>query len=253
VRGAFTAALLSAFVAHAEMKLASPGLTYTNIDPSLGDAIIDRFVTQLGEAGPFKITTAKDIAQVVGLERQKQLMGCSDATSSSCLAELAGALGVDAIISGSLAKIGTGYTITLRVVKSSDGSQLATASMRVKSEDELQDWLESEAKVLAAQIRGGPASTGPAAVTSSSSPSRAGRLLPLIPAIAGVGLAIGGMVLFTMAKADANTLKNDPMPDMINDLAASGTGKQTSGFALMVAGGVAILAGVVWFLLSRSG
>src|SRR3954464_15436468 len=98
-------------------------------------------VSELTREGGFKVTTKNDVAQVLGIERQKQLLGCGDA-QSSCLAELAGALGVDGILSGSLARIGSGFTVTLRVLRATDGSELATASVRVKNEEELQDWLD---------------------------------------------------------------------------------------------------------------
>jgi hypothetical protein len=47
------------------------------------------------------VTTPSDIRALLGLERQKQLLGCDE--GASCLAELSGALGAGAIIAGQLA------------------------------------------------------------------------------------------------------------------------------------------------------
>jgi hypothetical protein len=56
-----------------------------------------------------------DINSLIGFEKQKQVMGCSD--DSACLAEVGGALGVDYILVGSLGKIGALYRIDLKVVE----------------------------------------------------------------------------------------------------------------------------------------
>lgn len=57
--------------------------------------------THLREHG-LKVMTGRDIGAVLGLERQKQLLGCMD-DSTSCSAELAGALGVGALVVGTVA------------------------------------------------------------------------------------------------------------------------------------------------------
>ena len=51
------------------------------------------------------VTSSKDVQAIVGLDRQKQLLGCG---TQSCSAELAGALSVDAPLFGSVAKAGSG-------------------------------------------------------------------------------------------------------------------------------------------------
>ncbi len=78
------------------------------------------------------MTTKRDIEQILGLERQKALLGCSEG-STTCLAELSGALGVDAVFSGSLAKTGSSYTVTIRVVRAKDGAEVASISERLKT------------------------------------------------------------------------------------------------------------------------
>ena len=43
--------------------------------------------------------------------------------------------------------------MTLRVLRASNGSELATASTRVKTEEELQDWLDAQAGPIADGVR----------------------------------------------------------------------------------------------------
>lgn len=61
----------------------------------------------------FAVITPADVSAVLGLERQRQLMGCAE---SSCLAELGGALGVDYIVRGTVAVLGSSTAITLSLV-----------------------------------------------------------------------------------------------------------------------------------------
>src|SRR5579871_2182499 len=129
--------VLSALAA-TPVKLAAPGIQTVGIDAKLGDVYLQRIVT-LAKQPELKVITHNDIEQVIGLERQKQLFGCEN---SNCMAELAGALGADAVLYGSLAKTGTSITLNLRAVRALDGSELASTSVRGQSEDEIQDWID---------------------------------------------------------------------------------------------------------------
>src|SRR4051812_14698011 len=110
-----SAALLFAAPVDATVKLASPGLSYVNVDDKLGDFFNEYFAQQLVLQGGIRVTTKNEISSLLGFERQRQLLGCSD-QSSSCLAELAGALGVDGIITGSIAKLSSGYAGNIKIV-----------------------------------------------------------------------------------------------------------------------------------------
>lgn len=141
----------AATLAATPVKLAAPGLTYVGVDEKSGVFFLDFLAQQLRGHG-LEVTTQSQIAAVLGLERQKQLLGCTE-ESSSCLAELAGALGVDGVLSGSLARTGRGtYVINLNVVGATDGTNLASGSTRVGSDDELLDWLTTAAREMAPLI-----------------------------------------------------------------------------------------------------
>ena len=85
----------------AELRVAAPALSYSNLDPRTGDFFLDALGQQLIKQG-IKVTSQKEIAAVLGLERQKQLLGSGAGDAS--LMELGGAFGADAILTGSLAK-----------------------------------------------------------------------------------------------------------------------------------------------------
>lgn len=75
------------------VKVASPGLSNVNADAKVVGFFADHFAQQL-QLGGVHVTTQSEIGTLLGFERQRQLMGCSDDGSASCLAELSGALGV---------------------------------------------------------------------------------------------------------------------------------------------------------------
>src|SRR5690242_11003681 len=84
--------------------IAAPDLTVVGLELNRGALYTEHFAQQLTALG-FSVVTQKQIASLLGQERQKQLLGCAT-QSDSCIAELASALGSDAIITGSVAKLG---------------------------------------------------------------------------------------------------------------------------------------------------
>lgn len=88
------------------------------------------------QADGVQVVTQKEIAAVLGLERQKQILGCAD---DSCSVELAGALGGDATMTGSVAKFGDSITLSVRVVGAKDAKVLAAYSDSAASEARIKD------------------------------------------------------------------------------------------------------------------
>src|SRR5881398_1613253 len=77
------------------------------VDVAGNEAATARLVTQVlvGETpklGKFEVISSSDVTQLLGFERQRQLLGCKE---DSCLAELGGALGVDYLVTSQLGKL----------------------------------------------------------------------------------------------------------------------------------------------------
>lgn len=231
------------------IKVAAPGLTCVGIEPRLGKVYLERFVNVLVRRGDIVVTTQEDVSHLLGLERQKQLLGCAEA-GSSCMAELAGALGVDLILSGSLAKTGSSYTVNLRLLRAGDGHQVVTATDRLKSEDALQDWLDAQATAIgrALRVHSGTSDSPPILAVEHGRQ----RLVPWVPAIVGGALASGGAALFAWSKADAQMLRAGGLTgEDIDATFSAGQGKEAGGVVLLATGGVAIASSLVWALLTR--
>jgi len=212
-------------------KLAALGFSRANVDEGVSTVAEDHFARQLGLQG-FAVTTGKDLAALIGIERQKQLLGCAD-SDSSCLAELSAALGVDAVVSGSLGRFGQRYTVNLKVTGSKDGASLAVFSAEVGSEDELPGTLSRAAADIARQLK-----------PASSLPTGTKVLLGAGYGAAAVLLAGAGLC-FGLAAQARDKLRASPAvldPPAAFEAAQTGSLRQTVGFVLLGAGVVVALA-----------
>ncbi len=66
---------------------------------------------QLSSYGLFEVLSRDEIRKMLSHEQDKMLAGCDDA---SCLAEIGGALGVEALVAGDVGKVGEKYLINLQ-------------------------------------------------------------------------------------------------------------------------------------------
>ncbi|MBL8951950.1 MAG: hypothetical protein JNK82_14300 [Myxococcaceae bacterium] len=215
------------------VKLASTGFTCTGISEALCAGYAERFVGVLSSGPNVRVTTQRDIAAVLGIERQKQLLGCSD-DGSACMTELAAALGVDGILLGSITPTPNGYLVNIRIVHANDASAWLMKSDRVRSERALQESLDVTAEEL----------------YRSLAPSRAARVIPFVLLGAGAVAAIAGGICFGLSKADAATLKSTaPLTDAeVMSTASRGGTLQPVGVTLLSVGLVVLAAGLIWWL-----
>lgn len=228
---------LAVVLAAQPVTVASPRFSSAGLDPTLVSAWQDRFLSRLAAPG-LQITSASDIEQVLGLERQRQLLGC-ETGSSSCLAELAGALGVELLLTGNLVKSESGYVATLRVVRTADGRAIASPTARLDTERALLDWLDEQADALQGALRG----------THEAPPSPAVRWAP---ALVGAGLLVGSGVFFGLSAARYDALVGPTPPALEQVHRVRVEGETFSGVAigLGAAGGAAVLTSVLWAALA---
>lgn len=247
--------LVLSAVLGATPSIAAPGFTCTRLEPTLCDAWLEHFVANLTARG-LKVTTKNDMAEIIGVERQKQLLGCSD-TSGSCLAELAGALGVASILSGTIARTESGFLSTLKVIDASNGATKWSATTRVDTEKELFAFFDAEAGTLVSTI------------APDAKPVRGGvpPIVKWIPAMAGaIGVGVG-VGLLGASVGQAQILKDqianpEPLTRDLGDnftveqeiaqAALEGRSLQLAGWVSVGAGSAAVLASFVWWLLSPS-
>lgn len=208
-------------------------------DVRLGGVYAERLASHLEDRG-LKVITQKTIRSILSVERQKQLLGCGE-EASSCLTELAGALGSTHLMLGQVAKVGSSFTVNVRAVRSDSGATISSTSKTVGSEEASLDAVSEAADAFAFTLD--PTLAKP-------------RVAPLLVAGLGLATAVAGSVfLFRVADANA-TLRGPVKADLSVDdafkLANARAPEQPLGIALVAVGASALVSGIVWWAISRS-
>jgi hypothetical protein len=103
-------------------------LAARNVSPDLADLVSEAVVQEAHKLEGRRVVGMAEIRELLGFERQRQLAGC---TESECLAEIAGALGVDEVLSGSIGKLGDSWLLNLRLQNLHTGATVSQASARI--------------------------------------------------------------------------------------------------------------------------
>lgn len=125
------ALLVPAFASAAERpSVAVLGLRPLNgVKPDLASVVTSQLASGVSSRG-FRVITPAEVEVLLGAERQRQLMGC---TENACSAELAGALGSDFIVNGSLANVGTSAVVELTLINTKTSAVEQRFASRVKN------------------------------------------------------------------------------------------------------------------------
>ncbi|MFO0600214.1 MAG: hypothetical protein U0228_33200 [Myxococcaceae bacterium] len=220
-------------------SLASPGWTGADLDPKRVTFLADHLAAQLTAQG-LQVITASEIKQALALDRQRQLLGCD---TGSCIAEISGALGVDGLITGTVARVGKRLAVSLRII-STGNKTLALADLQADSESELVDLLTREAPRLADDVK--------VALFGRPSPLASLKKAWWVPVLlGGVAAAVGttfaslGWARYGALQAhDTATVGADPI-----GYAATGKTFQTVGLVTATAGLGLALTGVLLLAL----
>lgn len=137
----------------------------SGVAPETAALVTDQLVSQLGKVTELQVISSRDVTALLGLERQRQLLGC---TESGCLAELAGALGADDVVSGSVGRLGRSLLLTVTRVETRSATAKSRWSERLResddpraSEEALLDRLPSAIAVLYPEYAGTSAAPSP--------------------------------------------------------------------------------------------
>ena len=156
------------------------------VDPSLGKAMGEAVTAEISKRGYFQVLSSEDVRTLISVERQKQLLGCSEDASQSCLAELAGALGAQLTLSGSIGRIGDSYQLTLQALDSARAQPIGRSTRLARTPEGVR-----EAVPYAV-----------AEATGTPMPQPPSRVLPITMMAGGAALVIGGGVLGLQAIND---------------------------------------------------
>src|ERR1700722_5138854 len=94
----------------ATQRLAVLKITAQGASPDVAETLTQVVTEQAGRTAGFSAISQAELGSLLGVEKQKQLLGCGD---QSCLAEIGGALGARLVLSGRLRRGGESYVLQL--------------------------------------------------------------------------------------------------------------------------------------------
>lgn len=148
------------------------------VDPSVAAALGDAITLEVQRRGYFTATSMKELQTMLGVERQRQLMGCSE-TASACMSELADAIGARFVMSGSLTRLGDAFQLSLQTIDTTRAQPIGRTVRIAK-----------ETSALLAQV---PYAVAEA--TATTLPPPPSKVLPYTLIIGGGVLVLAGGVL----------------------------------------------------------
>jgi hypothetical protein len=235
--------LLTLATGAAPTTYAAPRFNTARIEPELARFATDHFAQKLVDLGA-RVITAREMEELLGAERQRQLTGCVG-SDSACSDELADALGADGLVLGDLGRVGQVLQLNVKVVRSRDAKKLASFSMRVPSEDQLLDALEQAAVAIAQQL----------GVVAPEKPQRPGHQAAWAVGGGGVLVLAAGGVCLGLAQGIhqqllAPAVASGPSYDAAKtkSLVAQGTTLQTAGWVDLGVGAAALVGAGALFL-----
>jgi hypothetical protein len=101
----------------------------TGVEPSTVDLFTDALVGELRKHPGLTVISPSEIGTLLGFEREKQLLGCTD---TGCLSDIAGAMGADRLVSGSVGRLGSSLVVNLSSLDPKKATSVASVSERLK-------------------------------------------------------------------------------------------------------------------------
>jgi hypothetical protein len=105
-----------------------------DIDKATLENLTDLVATHVGQDARYSVLSGSDMRRILELESNKESAGCDDASVSSCMADLAGALGATYVVFGNSAKLGGELmNLNLQLYDSKRGQVLRRVALQGKS------------------------------------------------------------------------------------------------------------------------
>lgn len=207
------------------------------VDKPTLNTIASLMLVELSKNPGLDVISASDVKRLAELEGEKQQMGCAD---SSCLAELAGAMGARYVVFGDVGRLGSLILLNLNLFDSSTATAVQRTTVQASGVEDLPQKLGPGVRALVAPLFGAktatteaPAPTPAVATEASSGPSPA-----LTWGLIGGGLVVmAGGGVFDLLSPTSNNNKVDAV-DFIGPTAmVVGIGAAAGGAILMATGG----------------
>lgn len=101
---------------------------------------------QLAQVPQFDVVSARDIREMLALETNKQLAGCTG--EASCLSEIAGALDADLVVTGLMSHLGGRRVLQVSIIDTQEAAVKGRKQITVNKTSELTEVLRKELSEL---------------------------------------------------------------------------------------------------------
>lgn len=221
-------------------------------------------LTEAARFERFRVLGQSDITVMLGLERQRQLLGCSD-DASSCMAEIGGALNATWILTGALGRVGKRYRIDLKLIDSRHNAVQGRVGQTLGAAEEVLDALPGMVRELLGALP--PPAAAPEVTTTEAAPAVPPPSIvqparsppvpwgPLAVGVVGVAGLATGVALLVSAKGDEAGWDAYLSTHSLAEAEAYRSAAQTKGTVgpvLLGAGGAAVAGALLWYFLAPS-
>jgi hypothetical protein len=158
----------------------------TNADPDEVTVITQIVANSFSKHNAFNVLSGQDVSSAIGLEAQKQAMGCDEQT---CLAEIAGALGADFVVFGTAGKLGQLFVVNLSLYDSAGANSAGRGQIEARNLELLPKEIDRVVNDMAFEITGVRVEDDPVAQDGAGiSPLLLGGMTTAALGVGGAGL-----------------------------------------------------------------
>jgi len=199
----------------------------------------------------YQVVGQKDLDKMLFWEQNKQLKGCTD---TACLVQIAGAMGAQFYIEGSIGGLAEHYYITLKLMEAQNVKVLERSTEKVgRDEQALARGIEKVINtVLGLKAEEPPATAAPVAVAKvASGPPGAfdKKFWGQVGVYSGIGFVALGGISWALAKKAGDDFKAAGSQSVMEDIASQNdtyNAMKLTGF--IVGGLLAATGGVLWYM-----
>jgi hypothetical protein len=117
--------------------------------PGVSRVLVAAIADTLAQDLRLRVLTSRDVHDLISLAAEQQLSGCD---SSSCVSEVADALGASTVVFADVARLGGDVVLSLRLFDAATGETLARQTARAPSTTELERAAPAAARALIADL-----------------------------------------------------------------------------------------------------
>ncbi|MDP2342256.1 MAG: hypothetical protein Q8O67_14965 [Deltaproteobacteria bacterium] len=202
------------------------------------NTIASLMLVELSKQHGLDVISASDVKRLAELEGEKQSMGCAD---TSCLAELAGAMGARYVVFGDVGQLGSLIILNLNLFDSSKATAVNRTTVQANGVEDLPSKLAAGLRELTAPLNAGGGAAAATTTTTETPPAVKGEppsaalTYGLIGGGVAVALAGGGFDLLSPTSDDNGKL--DGFDFIGPTVMVAGIGVAIAGVVLMIGGG----------------